>query len=79
MAGRLVRASYALTGKLPPAMVIYNSTVSLTNNSTLDVFYLTQLAAAIYRYSSQLDGDFPTFSDFPVFYSAHHALLHSYA
>ncbi|CAG8140731.1 unnamed protein product [Penicillium nalgiovense] len=48
-------------------------------NRTLDVFYLAQLAAAIYRYSSQLDGDFPTFSDFPAFYSAHHALLHSCA
>ncbi|KAI9930029.1 hypothetical protein MW887_011839 [Aspergillus wentii] len=39
------------------------------------MFYLAQLAAAIYRYSSQLEGDFPS-SDFPT-YTAHHALLHS--
>ncbi|KAJ6142334.1 hypothetical protein N7497_011433 [Penicillium chrysogenum] len=48
-------------------------------NRTLDLFYLAQLAAAIYRYSSQLEGDFPSFSDFPAFYTAHHALLHSSA
>ncbi|KAJ5805890.1 uncharacterized protein N7503_003492 [Penicillium pulvis] len=48
-------------------------------NRTLDVFYLAQLAAAIYRHSSQLEGDFPTFSEFPAFYTAHHALLHSSA
>ncbi|CAG7946367.1 unnamed protein product [Penicillium nalgiovense] len=48
-------------------------------NRTLDVFYLAQLAAAIYSYSSQLEGDFPSFSDFPAFYTAHHALLHSSA
>jgi hypothetical protein len=46
-------------------------------NRTLDIFYLAQLAAAIYRYTSQLEGDFPSFSDFPAFYTAHHALLHS--
>ncbi|CAI7622355.1 unnamed protein product [Penicillium glandicola] len=46
-------------------------------NRTLDIFYLAQLAAAIYRYSSQLEGDFPSFSDFPAFYTAHYALLHS--
>ncbi|KAL4898447.1 hypothetical protein BDV59DRAFT_4407 [Aspergillus ambiguus] len=48
-------------------------------NRTLDIFYLAQLAAAIYRYSSQLEGDFPSFSDFPAFYAAHHALLHASA
>ncbi|KAJ5984315.1 hypothetical protein N7481_006414 [Penicillium waksmanii] len=46
-------------------------------NRTLDVFYLAQLAAAIYRYTSQLEGDFPSFSDFPAFYTAHHDLLYS--
>ncbi|KAJ5414362.1 hypothetical protein N7509_000989 [Penicillium cosmopolitanum] len=46
-------------------------------NRTLDIFYLAQLAAAIYRYTSQLEGDLPSFSDFPTFYTAHHALLHS--
>ncbi|XHG00037.1 hypothetical protein AWENTII_003508 [Aspergillus wentii] len=44
-------------------------------NCSLGMFYLAQLAAAIYRYSSQLEGDFPS-SDFPT-YTAHHALLHS--
>lgn len=29
-------------------------------NRTLDIFSLAQLAAAIYRYSSQLEGDFPS-------------------
>ncbi|KAJ5203226.1 Dynamin [Penicillium cf. viridicatum] len=51
----------------------------LRGNRTLDIFYLAQLAAAIYRYSSQLEGDFPSFSDFPAFYTAHHALMHSSA
>ncbi|KAI9034936.1 uncharacterized protein KD926_004999 [Aspergillus affinis] len=45
-------------------------------NRTLDIFYLAQLAAAIYRSSSQLDGDFPSPSDFPAFYTTHRALLH---
>lgn len=45
----------------------------------MDIFYLAQLAAAIYRYSSQLDGDFPCYSDFTAFYAVHHALLHSSA
>ncbi|KAJ9199092.1 hypothetical protein DTO166G4_7369 [Paecilomyces variotii] len=48
-------------------------------NRTLDIFYLAQLAAAIYRYSSQLEDDFPSFSDFPAFYTAHYDLLHSSA
>ncbi|TQB69479.1 hypothetical protein MPDQ_001839 [Monascus purpureus] len=48
-------------------------------NRSLDIFYLAQLAAAIYRYSSQLEDDFPSFSDFPAFYTAHHALLHASA
>ncbi|OBT53774.1 hypothetical protein VE04_05125 [Pseudogymnoascus sp. 24MN13] len=45
-------------------------------NRTLDIFYLAQLAAAIYRSSSQLNGDFPSPSDFPAFYATHRALLH---
>ena len=46
-------------------------------NSTLDIFYLAQIAAAYYRWTSQLNGDDPlTFSDFEAFYTAHHALLH---
>ncbi|KAK4197625.1 hypothetical protein QBC40DRAFT_333114 [Triangularia verruculosa] len=46
-------------------------------NRTLDIFYLAQLAAAIYRSSSQLTGDFPSPSnDFPTFYTEHAALLH---
>ncbi|KAJ9293518.1 hypothetical protein DTO271G3_7783 [Paecilomyces variotii] len=48
-------------------------------NRTLDIFYLSQIAAAIYRYSSQLEGDFPSFSDFPALYTAHYDLLHSSA
>ncbi|OGM49512.1 hypothetical protein ABOM_001615, partial [Aspergillus bombycis] len=46
-------------------------------NRTLDIFYLAQLAAAIYRSSSQLTGAFPSPSDFPAFYATHRALLHS--
>ena len=43
----------------------------------MDIFYLAQIAAAYYRWTSQLDGDDPlTFSDFDAFYTAHHALLH---
>ncbi|KAB8212524.1 hypothetical protein BDV34DRAFT_218897 [Aspergillus parasiticus] len=45
-------------------------------NRTLDIFYLAQLAAAIYRSSSQLTGDFPCPSNFPAFYTTHCALLH---
>ncbi|TPR07334.1 hypothetical protein CAN33_0027055 [Aspergillus niger] len=48
-------------------------------NRSLDIFYLAQLAAAIYRYISQLKDDFPSFSDFPAFYIAYHAFLHSSA
>ncbi|KAL4902131.1 hypothetical protein BDW74DRAFT_186933 [Aspergillus multicolor] len=44
-------------------------------NRTLDIFYLTQLAAAIYRASDQLEGDFPSPDDFQAFYTTHHALL----
>ncbi|GFN11084.1 J domain-containing protein 1 [Aspergillus tubingensis] len=51
----------------------------LRYNRSLDIFYLAQLAAAIYRYSSQLEEDFPSFSNFSAFYTAHHALLHSSA
>ncbi|KFZ15369.1 hypothetical protein V502_05640, partial [Pseudogymnoascus sp. VKM F-4520 (FW-2644)] len=43
---------------------------------TLDIFYLAQFAAAIYRSSSQLTDAFPSPSDFPAFYATHHALLH---
>ncbi|OBT95577.1 hypothetical protein VE01_05876 [Pseudogymnoascus verrucosus] len=45
-------------------------------NRTLDIFYLAQLVAAIYRSSSQLNGDFPSPSDFPAFYATHRALLY---
>ncbi|RAK88988.1 hypothetical protein BO79DRAFT_265531 [Aspergillus costaricaensis CBS 115574] len=48
----------------------------LRYNHSLDIFYLAQLAAAIYRYSSQLEEDFPSFSNFSAFYTAHHDLLH---
>ncbi|KAJ5530558.1 hypothetical protein N7527_003951 [Penicillium freii] len=48
-------------------------------NRTLDIFYLAQLAAAIYRSTDQLDGDFPSIDEFQSFYTAHHALLHSSA
>ncbi|KAJ5680975.1 hypothetical protein N7536_012114 [Penicillium majusculum] len=46
-------------------------------NRTLDIFYLAQLAAAIYRSTDQLEGDFPSPDDFQSFYTTHHALLHS--
>ncbi|RHZ73294.1 hypothetical protein CDV55_100025, partial [Aspergillus turcosus] len=46
-------------------------------NRTLDIFYLAQLAAAIYRSSDQLEGDFPSPDDFQSFYTTHHALLHA--
>ncbi|CEL03784.1 hypothetical protein ASPCAL04927 [Aspergillus calidoustus] len=47
-------------------------------NRTLDIFYLAQLAAAIYHATNQLHDDFPYPSpdDFQSFYSTHHALLH---
>ena len=49
----------------------------LKRNSTLDIFYLAQIAAAYYRWTSQLNSDdLLTFSDFDAFYTAHHALLH---
>ncbi|GIK01912.1 hypothetical protein Aspvir_005953 [Aspergillus viridinutans] len=44
-------------------------------NRTLDIFYLAQLAAATYRSSDQMDGDFPSPDDFQSFYTTHHALL----
>jgi hypothetical protein len=43
----------------------------------LDIIYLAQIAAAYYRWTSQLNGDNPLiFSDFNAFYTAHHDLLH---
>ncbi|KAB8075724.1 hypothetical protein BDV29DRAFT_200727 [Aspergillus leporis] len=48
-------------------------------NRTLDIFYLAQLAAAIYRSTDQLEGDFPSPDDFQSFYTTHHVLLHSSA
>ncbi|KAJ6067233.1 uncharacterized protein N7446_004270 [Penicillium canescens] len=48
-------------------------------NRTLDIFYLAQLSAAIYRSTDQLEGDFPSPDDFQSFYTTHHALLHSSA
>jgi hypothetical protein len=43
----------------------------------LDIFYLAQVAAAYYRWTSQLNSeDLLTFSEFDAFYTAHYALLH---
>ncbi|KAH7175203.1 hypothetical protein EDB81DRAFT_769425 [Dactylonectria macrodidyma] len=44
-------------------------------NRTLDIFYLAQIAAGIYRSSNQLDGDFPSAEDFDTFYAQHQQLL----
>ncbi|KAJ5922056.1 hypothetical protein N7516_009759 [Penicillium verrucosum] len=46
-------------------------------NRTLDIFYLAQLTATIYRSTNQLEDDFP--DDFQSFYTTHYALLHSSA
>jgi hypothetical protein len=44
--------------------------------STLDIFYLAQIAAGTYRSSDQLDGDdWPSIDDFDTFYAQHHHLL----
>ncbi|KAL4931019.1 uncharacterized protein BDV17DRAFT_297504 [Aspergillus undulatus] len=45
-------------------------------NRTLDLFYLAQIAAAIYRSSDQIVGIFPFPDKFNTFYTEHHALLH---
>jgi hypothetical protein len=45
------------------------------NQSTLDIFYLAQIAAGIYRSSNQLNGDFPSAEHFDTFYARHHQLL----
>ncbi|KAL2853311.1 hypothetical protein BJY01DRAFT_79312 [Aspergillus pseudoustus] len=45
-------------------------------NRTLDLFYLAQIAAAIYRSSNQIEGIFPSPDEFDTFYTEHHALLH---
>lgn len=47
----------------------------LISKSTLDVFYLAQIAAAIWRYSDQGDGEFPQPDDFDTFYAQQHELL----
>ncbi|KAL4861055.1 hypothetical protein BDV12DRAFT_77019 [Aspergillus spectabilis] len=44
-------------------------------NRTLDLFYLAQIAAAIYR-SDQIKGIYPSPNEFDTFYTEHHALLH---
>ncbi|KAI9368659.1 hypothetical protein BJX61DRAFT_205669 [Aspergillus egyptiacus] len=45
-------------------------------NRTLDLFYLSQLAAAIYRSSDTINGTFPSTDEFDTLYTNHHALLH---
>ncbi|KXH26298.1 hypothetical protein CSIM01_03676 [Colletotrichum simmondsii] len=44
-------------------------------NRTLDIFYLAQLAAAMYRSSDQGEGEFAAVDDFDGFYAEHHELL----
>ncbi|KAL4993023.1 hypothetical protein BDV10DRAFT_200074 [Aspergillus recurvatus] len=44
-------------------------------NRTLDIFYLAQLAAAIYRSSGSIEGTFPSIDEFDTLYTEHHALL----
>ncbi|KAF9881635.1 hypothetical protein CkaCkLH20_00781 [Colletotrichum karsti] len=43
--------------------------------STLDVFYLAQITAGIYRSSNQLEGTFPSADEFDTFYAEHQDLL----
>ncbi|KAL4944053.1 hypothetical protein BDV06DRAFT_210536 [Aspergillus oleicola] len=45
-------------------------------NRTLDLFYLAQIAAGIYRSSNQIEDIFPSPDEFDTFYTDHHALLH---
>ncbi|KAF4785630.1 rta1 domain protein [Colletotrichum scovillei] len=47
----------------------------LSLNRTLDIFYLAQLAAAMYRFSDQGEGEFATADDFDGFYAQHSELL----
>lgn len=47
----------------------------MTVESTLDIFYLAQIAAGIYRSSNQLEGDFPSPDNFEEFYAEHSQLL----
>lgn len=51
-------------------------TILTIKRSTLDLFYLSQIAAAIYRSSDQIKGIFPSPDEFDTFYTEHHALLH---
>ncbi|KAK1989349.1 hypothetical protein LZ30DRAFT_576271 [Colletotrichum cereale] len=44
-------------------------------NRTLDIFYLAQLAAAMYRSSDQGEGEFVSADDFDEFYAEHHKRL----
>ncbi|KAK8015788.1 J domain-containing protein 1 [Apiospora marii] len=45
-------------------------------NRTLDMFYIAQIAAGIYRSSDQCEGDFPSADDFDAFYVQHYPALH---
>ncbi|KXH40472.1 hypothetical protein CSAL01_01426 [Colletotrichum salicis] len=47
----------------------------LKSNRTLDIFYLAQLAAAMYRSSNPDEGVFASADDFDEFYAEHHELL----
>lgn len=44
-------------------------------SSTLDIFYLAQIAAGTYRSIYQTDGDFLSADEFDAFYAKHHQLL----
>lgn len=41
----------------------------------MDIFFLAQIAAGIYRSSNHLLGEFPSADDFDTFYARHHQLL----
>jgi hypothetical protein len=49
--------------------------IKTDDQSTLDIFYLAQIAAAIYRSEDQLSGEGPPVEEFDAFYARHHQLL----
>jgi hypothetical protein len=45
------------------------------NQSSLDTFYVAQIAAGIFRWSDQIESELPSADDFDTFYAQHHQWL----
>lgn len=79
-AGHSAREVWLSIGKIPTLLPVSfregDCQSANDQSSTLDIFYLAQIAAGTYRSSDQLESDiWPSSDDFDTFYTQHHPLL----